>query len=140
MKKVLGRGKTSAFRRQEALSGAAALLAVGLIVLAPECAVADEGGVGFWLPGEFGSLAAAPQVPGWAVGIINVYELEQASGGVAAAREITINKGSVPVNVNQNLNLSAHAENLLVSARITWLPVTFRQRTIVSVQQIRVRF
>ena len=31
-------------------------------------------------------------------------------------------------------------ENLLVSARITWLPVTFRQRTIVSVQQIRVSF
>jgi hypothetical protein len=29
-------------------------------------ALADEGGVSFWLPGEFGSLAATPQVPGWA--------------------------------------------------------------------------
>ena len=28
-------------------------------------AVADEGGVSFWLPGQFGSLAAAPQQPGW---------------------------------------------------------------------------
>ena len=29
-------------------------------------AVADEGGVGFYLPGSFGSLAATPGVPGWA--------------------------------------------------------------------------
>jgi hypothetical protein len=28
---------------------------------------ADEGGVSFWLPGLFGSLAAAQQVPGLAV-------------------------------------------------------------------------
>jgi hypothetical protein len=27
-------------------------------------ALADEGGVSLWLPGQFGSLAAAPQVPG----------------------------------------------------------------------------
>jgi hypothetical protein len=25
---------------------------------------ADEGGLGFWFPGLFGSLAAVPQVPG----------------------------------------------------------------------------
>jgi len=31
--------------------------------------LADEGGVGFWFPGLFGSLAAVPQVPGWALGI-----------------------------------------------------------------------
>jgi hypothetical protein len=28
-------------------------------------AFADEGGVSFWLPGQFGSLAAAPGQPGW---------------------------------------------------------------------------
>src|SRR5215472_11031995 len=28
-------------------------------------AMADEGGVSFWLPGFFGSLAAAPMQPGW---------------------------------------------------------------------------
>ena len=30
---------------------------------------ADEGGVSFWLPGFFGSLAAAPQQPGWSLAI-----------------------------------------------------------------------
>jgi hypothetical protein len=27
-------------------------------------AYADEGGISFWLPGHFGSLAATPEVPG----------------------------------------------------------------------------
>jgi len=115
MMRILSRRNPSAFRKQGALFGAAVLLAVGLNAFAPKCAYADEGGVSFWLPGEFGSLAATPQVPGWAVGIINVYESEQASGAVAAAREITINKGSVPVNVNQSLNLSARADLVLVA-------------------------
>ena len=33
--------------------------------LAPGLASADEGGVGFWLPGLYGSLAAVPTAPGW---------------------------------------------------------------------------
>jgi hypothetical protein len=33
-------------------------------VVVPTATMADEDGVGFWLPGQFGSLAAAPQQPG----------------------------------------------------------------------------
>jgi len=33
----------------------------------PTVATADEGGVSFWLPRFFGSLAAAPQQPGWSL-------------------------------------------------------------------------
>jgi hypothetical protein len=89
-------------------------LAVELIVLAPERAVADEGGVGFWLPGQFGSLAAAPQVPGWAVGIVNFYTSVNASGNVAAAREVTIGKLNPSVNVNLNLSIAAKPDLVLV--------------------------
>ena len=40
-------------------------------VLAPAKHIfADEGGVSFWLPGLFGSFAAAPGTPGWAVTFI----------------------------------------------------------------------
>src|SRR5690348_2235742 len=53
---------------------------------------ADEGGVSFWVPGLFGSLAAAPQVPGWQFAAINYYTNVSASGSVAASREITIGK------------------------------------------------
>jgi hypothetical protein len=42
----------------------AALCALICVAGAPR-ASADEGGVSFWLPGNFGSLAAAPGAPGW---------------------------------------------------------------------------
>jgi hypothetical protein len=86
-----------------------------LLALCASRANADEGGVGFWLPGEFGSLAAAPQVPGWAIGIVNIYESIGASGAVAAAREITIGNLKSTVNVNLNLNLAGKADLVLVS-------------------------
>jgi hypothetical protein len=41
------------------------LLAGSLSLAAAQVARADEGGVSFWLPGQFGSLAAAPSQPGW---------------------------------------------------------------------------
>jgi hypothetical protein len=41
------------------------LIAVGMSLAAPSLARADEGGVSFWFPGQFGSLAAVPQAPGW---------------------------------------------------------------------------
>ena len=52
----------------------------------PEVAHADEGGVSFWLPGQYASLAAAPQVPGWAMGVVYLHSNVAASGNVAAAR------------------------------------------------------
>jgi AraC-like DNA-binding protein len=68
---------------------------------------ADEGGVAFWFPGLYGSLAAVPLVPGWSIGFVDIYNSVSASGNVAAAREITINGIKGPVNVNLNLNLKA---------------------------------
>jgi hypothetical protein len=111
-------------------------VAGALLALAgPSVAGADEGGVSFWLPGEFGSLAATPQVPGWAVGIINLYESEQASGAVAAAREITITGGAVPVNVNLNLNLAAHADLVLVSPTYVFATKVFGGQLAVGVAE-----
>ena len=86
-----------------------------LLALYASPANADEGGVSFWLPGEFGSLAAAPLVPGWSIGIINIYEQSSASGAVAAAREITIN--NLKSNVNVNLNLQRIPVKLTRSRR-----------------------
>jgi hypothetical protein len=52
-----------------------ALLASALEVLA------DEGGVGFWLPGTFGSLAAVPSTPGWSWATIYYHsEVSSAAG------------------------------------------------------------
>lgn len=43
-------------------------------------AYADEGGVGFWLPGQFGSLAAAPSMPGWAFATVYLHNHVETSG------------------------------------------------------------
>ena len=110
----------------------AAILALAVLPCAPDRAKADEGGVGFWLPGQFGSLAAAPQVPGWAVGIVNVYESVGASGNVAAAREVTIGKLNPTVNVNLNLNLTAKPDLVLVAPSYVFATPVFGGQFAVS--------
>src|SRR6516225_267073 len=97
----------------------AVFFAVAAIACSTNPSDADEGGVGFWFPGLFGSLAAVPQVPGWALGIVDLYNPVSAGGNVAAARQITINK--LPVNVNVNLNASLKAEPNLVLVDPTYV-------------------
>jgi hypothetical protein len=91
------------------------LIALGMSLAAPGLARADEGGVSFWFPGQFGSLAAVPQAPGWSVGILNVYESVGATGNVAAAREVTIGKLNPNINVNLNVSLTARPDLVLVA-------------------------
>lgn len=69
--------------------------------------LADENGISFWIPGHFGSLAAAPTVPGWSLGVVGYHTSVEASGNVAAARQIQI--GQVPATANVNLNATLNA-------------------------------
>lgn len=41
---------------------------------------ADEGGVSFWLPGQFGSLAAVPGEPGWSLPLVYYHTSVDAGG------------------------------------------------------------
>jgi hypothetical protein len=93
---------------------------------------ADEGGVSFWIPGLYGSLAASPQVPGWAVGIVNLYNPVGISGNVAAAREVTINRFSGTVNVNLNVNLNANPNLVLVNPTYVFATPVFGGQFAVS--------
>ena len=78
----------------------------------PSIAFADQGGVSYWIPGFFGSLAAAPQQPGWSLTNIDYQTSVSASGDVAIARERTL--GKIPVNLslsaNPNASLSSRAD------------------------------
>ena len=89
--------------------GITAVLLASAIGLSSNRALADEGGVSFWVPGFFGSLAATPQQPGWSLGTIYYHTSVSAGADVARAREFTL--GSVPGNltVNANLNLNVNA-------------------------------
>ena len=80
------------------------------LALVSQASLADEGGVSFWIPGFFGSLAAAPLQPGWALQTNYYHTSVSAGADVSRAREITI--GKIPVNLNANLsaNLDARAD------------------------------
>jgi hypothetical protein len=95
----------------------AAMLLFGSLT---EAAYADESGVSFWLPGQFGSLAAAPGVAGWSGAEVYYHTTLAASGAVAAAREIQIGRFPATVNVSLNANLNAQADLLLLNPTYTF--------------------
>ena len=53
------------------------------LLLTPGVARADEGGVSFWLPGQYASLAATPQVPGCAKGLCAALGVPSGGAGVS---------------------------------------------------------
>jgi hypothetical protein len=69
-------------------------------------AFADAGGLSFWLPGAFGSLAAVPTVPGWAYTTIYLH-LQSSAGSGASFVLPGGSRGSVAVG------LTDHADALV---------------------------
>jgi hypothetical protein len=59
---------------------AAVLLAVMTLTSMPSVGRADEGGISFWLPGLFGSLAAVPAEPGGSFATLYVHPSVSANG------------------------------------------------------------
>ncbi|WP_024575736.1 transporter [Afipia sp. OHSU_I-C4] len=64
--------------------------AVGLFgmaaCMASRTAIADEGGVSFWLPGQFGSLAATPGTPGLSWAMLYIHPSVDAGAGARFPR------------------------------------------------------
>ncbi len=94
-----------------------AVMAAALL-LCPEASRADQGGSSFWFPGQFASLAAVQQTPGWALGVIYYHSSVTAAGSAAAARQILA--GGIPANVNVSLNLSLIGRSDLVALAPTY--------------------
>jgi len=63
-----------------AVRASIAILCAGVLELAPSAAHADNGGLSFWLPGIFGSLAAVPGQPGWSWSTLYLH-LDVSGGG-----------------------------------------------------------
>jgi hypothetical protein len=81
---------------------------------------ADESGVSYWLPGRFGSLAALPGVPGWSMAAVYYHTSVEASGAVAAAKQIQIGRFPANVNVSLNASLTAQADLVLLNPTYTF--------------------
>src|SRR5262249_42357728 len=115
---VTRNGKAGFSRRLPQKRSAAIAALAAASVLSSQAARADKGGVSLWLPGFFGSLAAAPQQPGWSLTSIYYHTSVSAGADVAKAREITI--GQIPANLNANLSASLNARADLALALPTY--------------------
>jgi hypothetical protein len=101
-------------------SAAIALICVGLLSATSSASLADESGSSFWLPGTFGSLAAVPDAPGWAVASVYYHTSVTAGADVAAAREIQIGRFTPSLSVNLNASLHATADLALIVPSYTF--------------------
>src|SRR6516165_9492834 len=71
------------------------VVVVSIAASAPSGSFADEGGVSFWYPGTYGSLAALPQQPGWSLSVTHYHATVSArgfTGGTSAATDSNYNE------------------------------------------------
>ena len=94
-------------------SCAAAILSIAVTLAAAKNARADEGGAGFWLPGQMGSLAAAPSDPGLSLPVIYYHTSQEAS--VAHDFEIGLH---VEAGLNADADLFMLAPSYVFSAPV----------------------
>jgi hypothetical protein len=104
---------------QSSIRKACWMAGTAAVLFFTDASYADEGGVSFWLPGQYASLAATPQLPGWAMGVVYLHSNVGGSGTVAASKEITVGRIPANVNVNLNLSLSAQADLVVLSPTYT---------------------
>jgi hypothetical protein len=100
-------------------------MALFAVFVAATCAtnqaLADEDGTSFWIPGFFGSLAAAPQQPGWSLTSILYNTNVSASGNAAVAREITIGRFNPKINISVDAHIHADATIGFVAPSYTFV-------------------
>jgi hypothetical protein len=94
--------------RRPARHAICASIAISFAAIMTSPAVADEGGVSFWIPGFFGSLAATPQQPGFSFATIYYHTSVSAGGNVAFARQV--NRGNITANFTGNVNANLNAD------------------------------
>jgi len=105
-------------------------LAVAIACLS-QAALADEGGVSFWLPGFFGSLAAVPLQPGFALTSMYYHTSVSAGSDVGRAEEIRIGRIPATVAGSVSANLDANADLAIEIPQYTFAtPVLSGQATI----------
>ena len=102
--------KRDVARKSGSIFASAAIVAITATVFLPAPSRADQGGISFWLPGAFGSLAAAPAKPGWSWANIYLHSAVSAGGNVAASRAIRFGNQTVNLNVNLNATLDAKVD------------------------------
>jgi hypothetical protein len=95
-------------RRARRAARSTAALALAVLACAPDNARSDEGGVGFWVPGFFGSLSASPLVPGLSIAHVYYHSSVKAGADVAFARQVA--RGNLTANFTGGLDINLNAD------------------------------
>src|SRR4029079_6329169 len=104
------------FARLKVTASVIAAPLAGTIVLSTATgSLADEGGVSFWVPGFFGSLAATPQVPGFSLANVFYYNQVSAGGNVAFAKQVPLGRINVTFNGISTATVHGSAEPLYLA-------------------------
>lgn len=109
------RRRLPAFARSPALAALTASIA-----LLPGPSHADQGGLGFWLPGAFGSLAATPVTPGWAMGTIYLHSSVSGGGEIASSRAIRLGNTTTNLTVTLDARLKAAVDAIALAPSYTF--------------------
>jgi len=88
----------------------ATFVVLGTATLFSKPALADQGGVSFWIPGLFGSFAASPLQPGVSFTSIYYHTSVSAGGAVAAARQVEIGRLRPTAKADLSVNLDGRAD------------------------------
>lgn len=83
----------------------------------------------FWVPGYFGSLAAAPLQPGLSLASLYYHSTVGAGSQVAFARQVTLGKIQRPFNGNVNIDLDAEANLYFAIPSYTFKKQLFNAQT-----------
>jgi hypothetical protein len=86
--------------RSTRLMQTAMATALTVAALQASPASADEAGVSFWLPGNFGSLAAVPGTPGWSWAVVSIHTEVSSGAGAQFPRG-----GQLDVGINGKASL-----------------------------------
>ena len=111
-------------------------LSLAAVLSIPGVTLADQGGVSFWLPGLYGSLAATPQQPGWSAAWIYYYASVSAGAAVSLSRQFQI--GYIPANLSAhaNANLNSTADLGLFIPNYTFATPIFGGQAALSLMTI----
>ena len=93
----------------------ASLLVLATLTMAPTIAAADEGGVSFWVPGFFGSLAATPQTPGFSFATHLLPHVGQGRRRCRVCAPGLARQHHRPFTGNVDINLKAKADLAMAS-------------------------
>jgi hypothetical protein len=86
-----------------------------MAVLTPQVATADQNGISFWLPGQSGSLAAVPQVPGWSMAAVYYHTTVSGDASLSTTTQIKAGRFNPSVDFNISGNLNARADLVILS-------------------------